>query len=187
MITHIVLLRAINVGGHGRITMAELTALLAGLGLDRPRSLLHAGSFVLGSAVSGEALEGLIEREIEVRVGMKVDAIARTSAEWDTALDANPFSEAAKDMPARLHVMSLKSEPKAGAFATLEAAITGPEQAALVGRHLYIVYSQGAGTSKLTGALIERRLGVRGTARNWNTALKLQTLARASEGSQTKA
>ena len=39
-----------------------------------------------------------------------------------------------------------------------------------------MIYPEGMGKSKLTNALIERKLGVAGTARNWNTVLKLATL-----------
>ena len=46
-------------------------------------------------------------------------------------------------------------------------------------RHLYIVYPDGMGLSKLTGTVIERTLSTRGTARNWNTVTKLAALARA--------
>jgi uncharacterized protein (DUF1697 family) len=45
------------------------------------------------------------------------------------------------------------------------------------GRHLYIVYPAGIGKSRLTNVLIEKKLGIRGTARNWNTVLKLAALA----------
>jgi uncharacterized protein (DUF1697 family) len=174
---HILLLRAINVGGHGRVAMADLVAHFAKLGLVRPRSLLHAGSFVLGAEEGGEALEARIEHELEAAFGLKVDAISRTPAEWDAAIAANSFPDEAREAPAKLHLMALKSEPSVGAFNALEAANRGAERVRLVGRHLYIVYPDGAGTSKLTGALIERKLGVRGTARNWNTALKLKALA----------
>lgn len=183
---HIVLLRAVNVGGHGRVAMGDLTALFARIGLARPRSLLHAGSFVLGSELEGDALEALIEREIEAAFGLRADAMARSPHEWTAALAANPFVEEAREAPARLHLMALKPEPAAGGFATMMSAYNGPERAALSGRHLYIVYPEGAGSSKFTGALIERKLGVRGTARNWNTALKLQAAADA-EGSQAGA
>jgi uncharacterized protein (DUF1697 family) len=183
---HILLLRAINVGGHGRVAMAELVALLEGLGLQRPRSLLHAGSFVLGAGNLGcEALESLVEHEIEARLGLATQALARSAHEWDAVLSGNPFRDEARDAPAKLMVMPLKAEPAPGAFETLQTAHTGPERAALVGRTLYIVYPEGAGASKFTGALIERKLGVRGTARNWNTAVKLKALADA-EGSQTR-
>ena len=56
------------------------------------------------------------------------------------------------------------------------AAIRGPEFLERQGEQLYIVYPAGIGRSKLTGTLIEKMLGVRGTARNWNTVLKLAAL-----------
>jgi uncharacterized protein (DUF1697 family) len=49
----------------------------------------------------------------------------------------------------------------------------GPELIETNGAHLYVVYPMGAGKSRLTGAVIEKALGTRGTARNWNTVLKL--------------
>ena len=61
----------------------------------------------------------------------------------------------------------------------LQAAIGGPEVVRAEGRHAYIVYPNGIGRSRLTGSLIEAQLGTRGTARNWNTILKLADLAAA--------
>jgi len=47
------------------------------------------------------------------------------------------------------------------------------------GQQAYIVYPDGIGRSRLTAALIERKLATRGTARNWNTVMKLAALAEA--------
>ncbi len=91
-------------------------------------------------------------------------------------LDANPYLDMARDDPAHLIVMALKAQPDAAAVAALEAAIVGRETVRVAGRQLYIAYPGGIGTSKLTNAVIERRLGVRGTARNWNTAKKIAAL-----------
>jgi uncharacterized protein (DUF1697 family) len=55
----------------------------------------------------------------------------------------------------------------------LRAAVAGREIISQAGRELYIAYPDGIGESRLTNALIERRLGLRGTARNWNTILKI--------------
>ncbi len=64
------------------------------------------------------------------------------------------------------------------ALAALRAAHPGPETIHASGRHLYIDYSAlGIGDSKLTSTLMDARLGVRGTGRNWNTVLKLTALA----------
>lgn len=69
--------------------------------------------------------------------------------------------------------MPLKDKPAAGAIDELRAAIKGPEIVELVGRDLYAFYPDGSGRSKLTIGLIEKKLGSKGTSRNWNTALKI--------------
>lgn len=61
----------------------------------------------------------------------------------------------------------------------LQAAIKGRESLRVVGRQIYITYPDGIGRSKLSGALIERKLGTRGTGRNWNTVLKLMAMVQA--------
>jgi uncharacterized protein (DUF1697 family) len=59
----------------------------------------------------------------------------------------------------------------------LQQAITGREVVRANGREAYIVYPDGIGRSRLTTALIEKKFGTRGTARNWNTAVKIAVLA----------
>jgi uncharacterized protein (DUF1697 family) len=90
----------------------------------------------------------------------------------------NPFPDEAERDPARLHVMPLKEAPGEDQVDALQAVITGREVLRAHGREAYIVYPDGAGNSRLTNALIERKLGTRGTARNWNTVLKIQALAK---------
>jgi uncharacterized protein (DUF1697 family) len=55
----------------------------------------------------------------------------------------------------------------------LQASIVGRERVVMAGTHGYLVYPDGIARSKLTGSMIERALGTRGTARNWNTVRKL--------------
>jgi uncharacterized protein (DUF1697 family) len=88
----------------------------------------------------------------------------------------NPFPAEAERDPAHLTVVFLKDAPKAKAVEALAAAIRGREVIQADGRHLYAYYPDGVGRSKLTHALIESKLGTRGTARNWNTVLKLAQL-----------
>lgn len=81
----------------------------------------------------------------------------------------NPYRDEAERDPGHLVVMFLKSVAKAKDIKGLQLASTGPEIIRAKGRELYIVYPSGIGRSRLTNALIERKLGTRGTARNWNT------------------
>ena len=76
-------------------------------------------------------------------------------------------------------MMTLKKAPETSAVKDLQTAIKGTEVVRSEGKQLYVVYPDGVGNSRLTLALIEKRLNTRGTGRNWNTVLKLQALANA--------
>lgn len=181
MSTHIALLRGINVGGKNLVPMSELRDLCAMLGLTGVRTLLQSGNLVFeGTKRRGSALEQFLEAETQKRFGIAVDYFVRTSAELQTIIAANPFPEAAERDPSHLLVMFHKDAPSADNVAALEAAIRGRETVRAVGKHLFVVYPDGIGTSKLTGSLIEKKLGSRGTGRNWNTVLKLAALAMAA-------
>jgi uncharacterized protein (DUF1697 family) len=73
--------------------------------------------------------------------------------------------------------MFFKQEPDRAAVAALQKSIVGRESLRSSGREAYIVYPDGMGRSRFTSSLIETKLGMRGTARNWNTVLKLNALA----------
>ena len=160
----IALLRGINVGGNKMVSMADLRAIAERLGLREPKTLLQSGNLVFRSSKTPAQLEAMLERELD-----RVTVMVRTCAEWQEVVAGNPFAREAKDDPARLVVMAFKKPVSA-----FEAP--GREVVRGEGRHLYIYYPDGQGTSKLMGALIERRLGTLGTARNWNTVMKLAAL-----------
>jgi uncharacterized protein (DUF1697 family) len=177
MTVHVALLRAVNVGGRS-LAMADLKAMLEALGLGQARTLLQSGNVVLDVAArSGDALESFLEAETQKRLRLKADYLVRTAEEWRTIIADNPFRRQAKDDPARLLLILLKTAPTETRLSALKAAIKGRETVRPNGRELYVVYPDGIGRSKLTIALIERKLATRCTARNWNTVLKLQALA----------
>jgi len=180
MPTYIALLRAVNLPGHNKVAMADLRDLLSDVGFGDPRSLLQSGNLVFrADARTGSALEGLLETEVERRLGLGTDFLVRSAREWAKAVARNPFPEEARRDPAHLLVMFLKGAPAGKVVDALQASITGPEVVRAEGKHLYITYPAGIGRSRLTTALIERSLGTRGTGRNWNTVLKLGALAAA--------
>ncbi|MEX0800581.1 MAG: DUF1697 domain-containing protein [Dehalococcoidia bacterium] len=187
MTTHIALLRGINVGGNKTVAMADLRDLLAELGFDDVRSLLQSGNLVFRADDRPNAgLERLLEAETEKRLALRTAFFARTAEEWRAIVAANPFPEEAKSDPGHLVVTVLKDAPDAAAVDALRAAITGPETVRAEGPHLYAVYPEGIGRSRLTLDVIERKLGTRGTARNWNTLVKLGALAGGVTGRATQ-
>lgn len=175
----IALLRGINVGGRNRLAMNDLRKLAESLGLERPRTLLQSGNLVfVAERRDGAVLEGLLEEAARRELGLSIDFVVRSAAEWDKLVAANPFARQARSDPGHLLVTCLKSPPKAADVTALRAAIKGRESIHADGRQLYAFYPDGIGRSKLTSALIERTLDRRGTARNWNTVLKLAAMVR---------
>ena len=180
MTSYVALLRGVNVGGQRKVSMGELQAALAGLGLAGVRTLLNSGNVVFRSDrdLPPATLAAFLEAETDRRLGLQTEFHVRTAAEWRALTDANPLPELAASRPAHLIVSCLKAAPTPGAVASLSAAYPGPEIIHAAGRQLYIDYSaHGVGASKLTTALLDARLGTRGTGRNWNTVLKLGILA----------
>jgi uncharacterized protein (DUF1697 family) len=175
--THIALLRGINVGGNNMVAMSDLRAMAAKLGMSNVQTLLQSGNLVFESSRKSAAqLERLLEAEIGRRFESTIGVFVRTADEWKTLVARNPFGAEAASDPARLIVMVFKDECALEQVGALQGAIVGPERVRAVGRQLYLVYPDGMGKSKLTNALIEKTLGMRGTARNWNTVLKLSTV-----------
>ena len=174
MAAHIALLRAVNVGGR-KLLIAELKAVFESLGFTRLRTLLQSGNIIFESAQSpSPALEAALEAETEKRLKLRTDYLVRSPDEWSAVVRNNPFPREAKDDPGHLLVLPLKSTPTASDVAALRAVIQGRETVTAIGRELYAYYPDGVGRSKLTIALIERKLKTRGTGRNWNTVLKIQ-------------
>jgi uncharacterized protein (DUF1697 family) len=146
-----------------------------GMGFAQVSTLLQSGNLVF-DAPSANDLEGRLEAELDKRFGLKSAVIVRSGAEWAKIIAANPYADEARDDPSHMLVMPLKTGPAKDGETALRAAIKGRETVRVVGQAAYLVYPDGIGESKLTATVIERHLGARGTARNWNTVLKLAAL-----------
>ncbi len=168
MTTFISLIRGINVGGNKMVRMEDLRAIHESLGFKSVRTLLQSGNVVFTAA---RADPKKIEAAIEKKLKMNVSVVVRTADELREAIRRNPFPLEGRN-PGWLLVMFLAAEPKGEL-----GPIPPPEEAHLSGRELYLYYGNGAGRSKLTGAVLEKKLGVAGTSRNWNTVNKLLALA----------
>jgi len=179
MAQYVALLRAINVGGNTVIQMAALRNLFAELGLKNARTRLQSGNVVFTAGrASPAAASKKIETALAERFGKDIRVIVRTPEELANVTGRNPFPDAAREEPGRLLVFFLAGKPTDAAAKALNQLKPANERFRLDGTELFVHYEQGAGTSKFTGALIERTLGVQGTARNWNTINKLIALAR---------
>jgi uncharacterized protein (DUF1697 family) len=181
MTAYVALLRGVNVGGHNQIAMPELRQLLESLGHTDVATHLQSGNAVFRSGRRGPTrLATEIEAAIAGRCSLDVTVFVRSRAELAGVVRANPLPEAAAE-PSKLLVAFLSATPARGRAEALEQEWSGPEQVRGGDGVLYVWYRDGVGPSKLTNALLDRRLGVETTARNWNTVTKLLEMAAARE------
>jgi uncharacterized protein (DUF1697 family) len=177
LVPHVALLRAVNVGGRNRVPMADLKAMAMDVGLVTPRTFLQSGNLVFGApGGEGETAGEALRVAIETRLGVATPVIVRTQAELHAAIAANPFPDAARAQPAALLTVFLQRPADPAGVAIIRERTQGAEAIEAIGREAFIHYAQGVLASKLTSALLDRRLGSAGTARNWNTVLALAEL-----------
>jgi len=170
--TYAVLLRGINVGGKNKLPMPALRTLLEG-GYDGVATYIQSGNVVLRSSLAENALMRAVEKQIAEEFSLTIRVVVRTHAELERIAGANPFRSGE---PTGLHVVFLDSAPKPAAIATLDPDRSPGDEFSVSGSEIFLRYPNGSGRSRLTLDYLERRLGVTGTARNWNTLLKLVEL-----------
>jgi uncharacterized protein (DUF1697 family) len=176
MHTFVALLRGVNVGGKNKIPMAGLKSSFSALGLEDVVTYIQSGNVVFRSPTrAARDLAAGIEQRVAKDFGVGVTVLLRTPSELEAIADGNPFLSGKAD-PSKLHVVFLSGRPAAGAVAKLDPERSPPDEFSVRGREIYLHLPNGAGRSKLTVDYFERRLGVRGTARNWKTLTKLVEL-----------
>jgi uncharacterized protein (DUF1697 family) len=181
MPTHISLLRGINVGGNKQLPMAQLKTLYESFGFTNVRTLLATGNVVFESAQEdATALKTQIEAGIVATFGFESVVFMRTPDELRAVVKACPFGKAERAEGGKLLVMFLHTAPAAANIQRLHDEHAGTEIFQVIDRELYAFFPDGMGRSKLGNPQLERKLGVLGTGRNWNTVVKLLALAQKS-------
>jgi uncharacterized protein (DUF1697 family) len=170
--TFVALLRGINVGGKNKIARTELRSSLTSLGLEDVATYIQSGNVVFRSPRGANDLSTTIEHEIAGVFGIQPAVLLRTRTELEKIADNNPYVTGKADL-SKLHVVFLDRAPARSAAAKLDPERSPPDEFTLRGREIYLHLPNGSGRSKLTIDYFERRLGVRATARNWNTLHKL--------------
>jgi uncharacterized protein (DUF1697 family) len=160
------LLRAVNVGGTGKLAMSDLKALCVAAGLEDVATYIQSGNVVFRSRRSEASVKKLLEQALEEHMGKPVGVLIRDREELDGVLRANPFPKAA---PNRVIVMFLDAAPPKTSFR--DVICPDGEEIVLSGRHVFVNYPAGLGRSKLKLPFRDA-----GTGRNLNTVQKLASL-----------
>ena len=167
MTSFIALLRAVNVGGTGKLPMSDLKELCEELGFGAVRTYIASGNVVFESRKSEAAVKAALEKRLEAYAGKPVGVVVRTAEEMAQVLSDNPFPKAA---PNRTMAVFLDRAPPTDALAGIRGQ--KDEEIRLGRREIYIHYGQGMAKSKLVIAAAKV-----GTARNMNTIAVLARMA----------
>jgi uncharacterized protein (DUF1697 family) len=170
----VALLRAVNVGGTGKLPMGEFKAICEVAGLERVRTYIASGNVVFRSDRSEAEVKAAIEAGLRAYAGKPVGVVVRTAAEMSAVLSANPFPDRAAN---RSVAIFLDAPPSSDAL-EWATGLNG-EELKLGAREIYVHYGDGMADSRL-----KIPAAAAGTARNMNTIAKLAEMARELESDQ---
>lgn len=165
---HIALLRGINVGGSGKLPMAELRSLCEGLGFMNVRTYIQSGNVLFESDLGEKALHKKLGPALQNKMKKQVPVIIRTVDEMESVIASNPFPDA---NPSQVGVMFFADKLQDDLLENV--VIPGREKIRISGREIYIHYPDGIGRSRLKLPLEKQ-----GTMRNINTVSKLAGMGR---------
>lgn len=156
-------LRAVNVGGTGKLPMEELRRLCAECGFEQVKTYIASGNVALTSTLPAPEIAARLEAALEGYAGKPVNVFVRSAAELKQIVEANPFPKAKGN---QVSVILLD----ANAEDALRGDINGQNDEEIIAGSsvLYVHYPSGMGTSKL-----RIRSADHGTARNMNTMVKM--------------
>lgn len=170
---YVALLRGINVGGNTMIKMETLRNTIAGLGFENVVSYINSGNLAFDVAKTGEdILIEKLENAVETDFGKPVPVMIREQAAISDIVANNPF-EGQFESHKEMHVLFLKEEMPADKAAQLQESAFPGERYSVKGREIYAHLPSGVAESLLTKGVIDKKLKVVFTGRNWRTVNKL--------------
>jgi uncharacterized protein (DUF1697 family) len=167
MATYVALLRAVNVGGAGKLPMSELRDLCDGCGFGRVRTYIASGNVVFDADWVEAEIQAKLQTALAAHVGKPLGVVVRNAAEMAAVLASNPYPTRPPNL---VHVFFLDGAPPTDVLTGVSGR--ADEEIAPGLREVYVYYPEGQGASKLK--LPAARAG---TARNINTVAKLAELA----------
>ena len=174
MITHLALLRGINVSGHNMMKMDALKTMLENIGFQNVRTYLQSGNvFVDTEEESASKVGFMIKQEIFKVFGHEVPTIVITKEDLELCFKNSPYLKEKDVDTKKLYVAFVSTALKSENINDLKISQFKPDEASIDGNRIFIKYAVGAGKTRLEGKYIEKKLNVIVTMRNWNTVTNL--------------
>jgi uncharacterized protein (DUF1697 family) len=167
MTKYIALLRAVNVGGTGKLPMADLKSICHDAGFARIETYIASGNVVFESNAAPSKVKSELEARLLEYAGKPLGVAVRTATEMWAVLKSNPFPDAD---PKYTYAIFLDRGPPHDALD--HVAGQNQEKMGLGDREIFVHYPTGMGRSRLKIPAAKM-----GTARNMNTVAKLAEMA----------
>lgn len=176
MTRYVALLRAVNVGAKNRIRMADLLAAFVAAGYRDARTYAQTGNVIFSSPAAASELRTDLHTLLTDDLGLTVEVLLRTQDDLAQIINAYPFTSRDLD-PAKVAVYFLADIPESDRIAELEPDRYRPEELIVLDREAFVYYPDGMGRATLTNSVLERKLAVTATARNWRVVRALTELS----------
>jgi uncharacterized protein (DUF1697 family) len=167
MTRYVALLRGVNVGGTGKLPMADLKSICEDAGFARVETYIASGNVVFESKAAQSKVKSELEARLVEYAGKPIGVVVRTAAEMRAVLNANPFPDAEGKYT---YAIFLDHSPPRDALDHMTGRSV--EKMSLGDREIFVHYPSGMGRSKLKIPAAKT-----GTARNMNTVAKLAEMA----------
>lgn len=156
--------------------MKELKTLLESIGFKRVQTYIQSGNAVFESEKSHGQLQKQAETAIQEHFGFEVKCLVLTRDEFLRIFNEHPFYKEGRATE-KLYYTLLFKEPSEEKLPLLKAINTTGEQFQLKEKALYFYYENGYGNAKISNPVVEQKLKVFATTRNWRTMKVLTELA----------
>ncbi|RYJ44905.1 DUF1697 domain containing protein [Flavobacterium beibuense] len=159
--------------------MEDLRKLMDAEGYKNVKTYIQSGNVIFESdETSKSKIAAAIESMIEKQYGFKVVIFVIDMNDVNRAVANNPFAKKGEleEGTKKLYVTFLSEKPSVENIEKLEQSSIGEDIIELRDDILYFKLISKASETKLSNNLIESKLKVSATTRNWNTTLKLQSM-----------
>lgn len=177
MPNYLCLLRGINVAGQKLIKMDALREIFKAQGYQSVSTYIQTGNIFFSHPESSpEKVRSNIESMLHHSLGYEVAAIIREAHQMQDIFARNPFANREEVQTKQIYIAYLDQVPSKENIIDFEAMSNDIEEVRVVGEEVWFLYGNGAGNAKITNQVLEKKLKVTSTSRNWNSTSKLRDL-----------
>jgi uncharacterized protein (DUF1697 family) len=173
----VALLRGINVGGNRLIKMKDLKQMFIDMKFANVRTYIQSGNVVFDAKETDAVkLKSKIEKALAKALGYDVDIYLRSLEEMQAIIKYDAFKKMKAKPESKIYVAFLSDTPTKEQVKALEATSSETETFHVHKTELYLVSKRKPGDVFNIDTPVKKQLGMKNTARNWNTTQKLLAL-----------